>query len=106
MAGNEEYPEYEERVIQIIEEMTEEVYILAFENGQYVPRVKEKFKNKYTGNVIKASTEEIKEISSDLIIIYILPKDLSWAVLFDHDGNFDFTGEIKEKAEKEFTKHR
>ena len=100
--GNDEYPEYEEKVIQTIKEQTEEVYILAFETDQYVPSAKQKFQDKYNGNTIKASPDEIEEVSRDLIVIYILPEDLNWTVLFDHDGNFHFAGEIKDRAMRKF----
>lgn len=100
--GNDKSPRYREAAIDVIGEISDKFYVLIFETDQYVPRFQETFNDKYNGNCLEASPEELKEILDDLIIVYAVSKDMNWIVLFDHDGGLNFSGEIKEKAKQEF----
>lgn len=101
-ARSQNYRENFQKALDLIQGREDSVYILAFENGQYVSKARRKLKEEMDGNVVKVSLDEVYEMTKDLIIVYILPEDLSWIILLDHDGNIQFSGDIKKKARKAF----
>lgn len=74
-------------MIDLVRENTDSLFVLAFEEDQYIPAVREEFNEKYGGNVVEITPEEIREVSDDLVTLYLLPEDMNWIILRDHDGS-------------------
>ncbi|EGQ43715.1 MAG: hypothetical protein J07AB43_05920 [Candidatus Nanosalina sp. J07AB43] len=106
--GEEYVVEYEQdedresKALDAIGELNDSLYILAFESGQYVPKAKKTFKEDMKENVVEVSFDEVECILNDLVIVYVLPRNMEFIVLFDHDGNIHFSGKIISNAKRSF----
>ncbi|WEL22990.1 hypothetical protein [Candidatus Nanohalovita haloferacivicina] len=91
-----------EEFIEMLKKRGEKLFMIAYPGGQYVPSFQETFEEKYDSKAVEIDPEEISEIREDLITFYVVPEDLSWIFLGDHEGSLQFAGEIREEAEKAF----
>lgn len=96
--SHENYERNFQKTLDLVRTREDSFFILAFEEGQYVPDSAQKFKEDMDEKIVEVSYSELEKITHDLIIVYILPESLDWIILLDHDGNIHLSGEIEERA--------
>ncbi len=86
----EEYWDRFERTKQFLDEIDVDLFLIAFRDEQYTPEAKNFIEEK--DYVLKIKAEEIPENSRPNEFL-VVPEDVGWTVVFDHDGNIGFSGD-------------
>lgn len=89
----EKYDDRVERASEFLDSRDEGLIVVAYEDEQYMPYSKNFLEENSDTFKIKAS--DLPNINEKLNEFILVPEDVEWGLVFDHDGRISFNGDKK-----------